>query len=122
MTTGIDIEYEVLPSIKMLTGLYFQSNESEPPLYIDPVSGFGFKARLSGDINEWSSIYAKVTRDLNFKTRFSLGFIARFGKSIDKKSANGLANFINSSPDYRYVRVNCSEANPSRTEEEQCGD
>ena len=122
MTTGVDIEYEVLPSIKILTGFYYQSNESEPPLYIDPVSGFGFKARLSGDINDTSSLYAKVTRDLNFKTRYSAGFITRFGNNVNKKNTNSLANFINSSPDYRYVRVNCSEANPSRAEEEQCGD
>ncbi len=122
MTTGIDAEYEVLPSIKLLTGFYYQSNESEPPLYVDPVSGFGFKARLSGDINDTSSIYAKVTRDLNFKTRYSAGFIVRFKKYSGQKNKSGLNDFINSSPDYRYVRVNCSEANPSRDEEEQCGD
>ena len=122
MTTGIDVEYEVFPSIKVLTGFYYQSNESEPPLYVDPVSGFGFKAQLTGDINDYSSIYAKMTRDLNFKTRYSAGFIVRFGKEGDQNKKNGLMDFAHSSPDYRYVRVNCSEANPSRAEDEQCGD
>ncbi|WP_137024994.1 carbamoyl-phosphate synthase [Synechococcus sp. UW179A] len=122
MTTGIDLEYEVFPSIKVLTGFYYQSNESEPPLYVDPVSGFGFKAQLTGDINDYSSIYARMTRDLNFKTRYSAGFIVRFAKETDQNIKSGLADFANSSPDYRYVRVNCSEANPSRAEDEQCGD
>ena len=122
MTTGVDIEYEVLPSIKLLAGLYYQSNESEPPLYVDPVSGVGFKAQIAGDISDYSSIYARMTRDLNFKTRYSAGFTVRFATGNGQKNKNGLANFANSSPDYRYVRVNCSEANPSRAEDEQCGD
>lgn len=122
MTAGIDLEYEVFPSIKALTGFYYQSNESELPLYIDPVSGFGFKVKLTGDINSHSSIYAKMTRDLNFKTRYSAGFIFRFRERVSKNGLGGINEFINSSPGYRYVRVNCSEANPSRAEDEQCGD
>jgi hypothetical protein len=121
MTAGIDLEYEVFPSVKALTGFYYQSNESELPLYIDPVSGFGFKVKLTGDINSYSSIYAKMTRDLNFKTRYSAGFIFRFAEIVSKNKLGGIIEFINSSPDYRYVRVNCSEANPSRAEDEQCG-
>ena len=122
MTTGVDVEYEIIPSIKVLTGFYYQSNESEPPLYIDPVSGLGFKAQLTGDISDYSSVYARMTRDLNFKTRYSAGFIMRFQEKTDQDTKNGLTHFFNSSPDYRYVRVNCSEANPSRAEDEQCGD
>ena len=122
MTTGVDVEYEVVPSIKILTGFYYQSNESELPLYVDPVSGFGFKAQLTGDINDYSSLYARMTRDLNFKTRYSAGFIVRFQKDDDEDKKNAFTDFANSSPDYRHVRVNCSEANPSREEDEQCGD
>tara|TARA_B100001057_G_C22786066_1_gene925614 strand:+ start:264 stop:1301 length:1038 start_codon:yes stop_codon:yes gene_type:complete len=122
MTTGIDVEYEVYPSVKVLTGFYYQSNESELPLYVDPVDGYGFKAQITGNINGYSSIYAKMTRDLNFKTRYSGGFIIRFKKEKVKNTNNSLINFFNSSPDYRDVRVNCSEANPSRAEDEQCGD
>ena len=122
MTTGFEVEYEVFPSIKALTGFYYRSNESERPLYVDPVSGFGFKAKLAGDINNYSSIYIMMTRDLNFKTRYSAGFVLRFGEKIDKNRYGGISRFINSSPDYRYVRVNCAEANPGRAEVEQCGD
>lgn len=122
MTTGVDVEYMVIPSIKVLAGFYYQSNESEPPLYVDPVSGFGFKAQLTGDISDYSSIYARMTRDLNFKTRYSAGFIVRFQRGDGQDKKNAFTDFANSSPDYRDVRVNCSEANPSRAEDEQCGD
>ena len=122
MTTGIDFEYEVYPSVKVLSGLYYQSNESELPLYVDPVDGYGFKAQITTKINDYSSLYVKMTRDLNFKTRYSAGFIVRFKKEKAETKNSGLLNFFNSSPGYRYVRVNCSEANPSREEDEQCGD
>ena len=84
-----------LPSIKVLTGFYYQSNESEPPLYIDPVSGLGFKAQLTGDISDYSSVYARMTRDLNFKTRYSAGFIVRFQNKIDQGTQNVIAEFFN---------------------------
>ena len=121
ITTGIDVEYEAWPSVKLLTGLYYQSNQSEPPLYVDPVSGFGVKAKITKDISQHSSLYLKASYDINFNGRLSGGFIVRFRNVDQNLKESRFQNFFNSSPNYRHVRVNCSEPNPSRKEEEQCG-
>ena len=121
MTTGIDIEHETWPKVKLLTGIYYQSNQADPPLYVDPVAGFGIKAKVTKDLSDNHSIYLKASGDINFNARLSGGFIVRFRKTNQRLKGSRLANFLNSSPDYRYVRINCSEPNPTRQEEEQCG-
>ena len=104
-TTGFDAGYKLTEKLATSVGYYYQDGDG------NEADGSGVSAGLAYDLSKDVILIADYTYDDSFESRYSAGFKMRFNTGSSQKTKsneeglNPVIKSLNSSPEYRTVRV-----------------
>ncbi|WP_341885145.1 carbamoyl-phosphate synthase [Synechococcus sp. UW140] len=110
-TYGLDIGYNISPSIQLILGGYYQLDEKDQHYELNGAQSFGLKTGLNYDITNELQAGVIYSYDENFESRITGNLKWRFGGgSKTKKSESVIAVYpviqaLSATPENRDVRV-----------------